>query len=64
MMTEMDLTKAIVDIFRFGESDEWMCNEDLVVFSHPKYFMRADPTIGHLYEEYAKAFVVFTINYN
>lgn len=60
----IDLTKCEVNIMRFGESDEWMCNEDLIVFSHPNYFMRDDTVIGHMYAEYEKAFVVFTINYN
>ena len=34
------------------------------IFYHPNYLLIDDEVIGHLYEEYSTAFVVFEINYN
>lgn len=53
---EMDLKKAIIDVFKFGQMDGENRNIDLVVFSHPLYF---DRVAG-----YEKAFVCFEINNN
>lgn len=60
----IDLIKCVVTIIRLGEMSESVSNEDLVVFSHPNYFLRDDPAIGHLYAKYEKAFVCFEFNNN
>jgi hypothetical protein len=54
----LELNKCILQRIRFGEMD-------MYIFSHPNYFIACeDKVIGHLFAEYERAFMTFTIYNN
>lgn len=59
---EISLIGVLVDHVKLGKYEGENLNTDLFVFSHPYYFLcLEDDHIGHLYEDYRYAFVVFEI---
>jgi len=59
---EISLIDAYVDHLKIGQYEGENLNMDLFVFSHPYYvLLHSDDHIGHLYEDYRYAFVVFEI---
>jgi hypothetical protein len=64
-MITLNLSECNIAVINYGQ----MGNENYaitqVVFTHPKYMVYSeDSTMEQLLDEYAKAFVVFEINYN
>ncbi len=60
---DIDLKECRVDHIKYGKVSP--DNIDQYVFAHYNYFLyHEDKFVGHLFEEYKNAFVVFEINNN
>lgn len=58
MTIELSSLVSILSILRFEDCELW-------VYSHENYWIaNEDESIGHLFEDYKKAFTTFTLYYN